>query len=144
MVAIGHRLETVGDAEVVAVVSLLADDRQRCGVIGGIGSELAGGFGFRSGGEHVVGLGGDHERDIEQILGSRHLRPGSGARLGLGADRDQFVLVTSRTGCPVTAATVRKSRSSVRIVSRCRSAVTLMRRSTGPAERWWPVSVSRC
>jgi hypothetical protein len=73
----------------------------------------------------------------------------SGARLGQAVqdrdrDRDQFVPVTSRTGWPVTAATVRKSRSSVRIVSRCRSAVTLIRRSTGPAERWWPVSVRRC
>lgn len=32
--------------------------------------------------------------------------------------RDQFVPVTRRTGCPVTAATVRKSRSSVRTVRR--------------------------
>jgi hypothetical protein len=32
--------------------------------------------------------------------------------------RDQFVSVTRRTGCPVTAATVRKSRSSVRTVRR--------------------------
>ena len=69
---------------------------------------------------------------------------GRPCRTGAGRGRDQFAPVTRRTGWSVTAATVRKSRSSVRIVSRCRSAVTLMRRSTGPAERWWPVSVSRC
>jgi hypothetical protein len=63
---------------------------------------------------------------------------------GRARERDQLVPVTRRTGWPVTAATVRKSWSSVSTVRRCRSAVTLMRRSTGPAERWWPVSVRRC
>ena len=66
------------------------------------------------------------------------------AKERLPVHRDQLGPVTRRTGCPVTAATVRKSRSSVRTVRRWRSAVTLMRMSTGPAERWWPVSVRRC
>ena len=52
--------------------------------------------------------------------------------------------VTSLIGCPVTAATVWKSWSSHSTVSRSRSAVAAMSRSTGPAERCSPDSVSFC
>ena len=57
---------------------------------------------------------------------------------------DDYRSATSLTGWPVTEATVWKSWSSHRTMRPSRSAVAAMSRSTGPAERCLPVSVSSC
>ena len=57
---------------------------------------------------------------------------------------DDYRSATSLTGWPVTEATVWKSWSSHRTMRPARSAVAAMSRSTGPAERCLPVSVSNC
>lgn len=69
--------------------------------------------------------------------------PQAPSRTGL-VTGDGYRSATSLTGWPVTEATVWKSRSSHRTIRPARSAVAAMSRSTGPAERCLPVSVSSC